>query len=113
MHCSSMITKLLARLTLLYLSLLCACASLPAAPALAVEEPALVEEEIALAPMRPPRALDEDGVFYVLGSKPGYPRVRCLDGQVTLNESCAIRVENKLNRKIPPVYVNGQPIGFC
>jgi len=74
-----------------------------------------LEHELAPEPppMRPPRALDDDGVFHVLGATPAYPRLRYLDGQVSLNESCAIRVENGLNRKIPPVYVNGLPIGFC
>jgi hypothetical protein len=64
-------------------------------------------------PMRPPRPLDSEGVFYVLTQAPESPRVRYLDGQVSLNESCAIRRGSKLNRRVPPVYVNGQPIGFC
>lgn len=63
--------------------------------------------------MRPPRPLVDDGSFYVLGSEAALPRVRYLDGQVSLNESCAIRRGNKLSRKIPPIYVNGRPIGFC
>jgi hypothetical protein len=104
--------KVSACLPLLQLYLLAACAS-PPGPALALEVSPPAAEEDDPAPMRPPRALDEEGVFYVLGAKPGFPRVRYLDGQVALNESCAIRVENKLNRRIPPVYVNGQPIGFC
>jgi len=94
-----------------------ACAVRPFAPELArvaAEEPAAPAEAPADAlPMRPPRPLDEEGIAYVLAAQPGYPRVRYLDGQLSLNESCAIRVENKLSRKIPPVYVNGQPIGFC
>lgn len=90
-----------------------ACSARPAAP-----EPALVLAEAPAAdldalPTRPPRPLDDEGIVYVLAAQPGYPRVRYLDGQLSLNESCAIRVENKLSRKIPPVYVNGQPIGFC
>jgi hypothetical protein len=41
------------------------------------------------------------------------PRVRYFDGdQVSLNDRCAVR-KVKLNTKMPPVYVNGQPIGFC
>ena len=41
------------------------------------------------------------------------PRVRYFDdGQVSLNDRCAVR-KVKLNPKMPPVYVNGQPIGFC
>lgn len=90
-----------------------ACTAHPPAPepALVVaEEPAASEDEL---PVRPPRPLDDEGIAYVLAAQPGFPRVRYLDGQLSLNESCAIRVENKLSRKIPPVYVNGQPIGFC
>jgi hypothetical protein len=41
------------------------------------------------------------------------PRVRFFDGdQVSLNDRCAVR-KVKLNNKMTPVYVNGQPIGFC
>ncbi|MEQ1892203.1 MAG: hypothetical protein ABL998_06645 [Planctomycetota bacterium] len=89
-----------------------ACAGRPSAPELALVAP---PDEVLpeAAPMRPPRPLDDDGVAYVLGPNPLYARVRYLDGQLSLNESCAIRVENKLSRKIPPVYVNGRPIGFC
>lgn len=98
------------------LSVLLACAACVARPA--APEPTLVAaEEAELAvdtlPARPPRPLDDEGIAYVLDAEPGFPRVRYLDGQLSLNASCAIRVENKLSRKIPPVYVNGQPIGFC
>ena len=41
------------------------------------------------------------------------PRVRYFEtGLVTLNDRCAVR-KVKLNTKMPAVYVNGQPIGFC
>ena len=41
------------------------------------------------------------------------PRVRYYEGgQVSLNDRCAVR-KVKLNPKMPPCYVNGQPIGFC
>ncbi len=62
---------------------------------------------------RPPRPLVDDGKFYVLGPDAEHPFVRYLDGQVSLNATCAIRRGNKLSRKVPPVYVNGRPIGFC
>ena len=89
-----------------------ACASGPASPPITAA-PGEGEPAPSLASVRPPRALDEDGIFYVPGESPTHPRVRYLDGQLSLNETCAIRVENKLNRRIPPVYVNGRPIGFC
>lgn len=41
------------------------------------------------------------------------PRLRYFDGdQVSLNDRCAVR-KVKLNPKMPPIYVNGQPVGFC
>lgn len=40
-------------------------------------------------------------------------RMRYLEtGLVGLNDRCAVR-KVRLNPKMPPVYVNGQPIGFC
>lgn len=94
-----------------------ACLARGAVPEERVELPAPSEElatAVEPAPMaRPPRALNDDGIFYVLGADAVHPRVRYLDGQVALNESCMIQLGNKLSRKIPPVYVNGQPLGFC
>jgi hypothetical protein len=41
------------------------------------------------------------------------PRIRYFeDSQVSLNDRCAVR-KAKLNTKMPPIYVNGQPVGFC
>ena len=42
-----------------------------------------------------------------------HPRLRYADGQVSRNDSCIVRVGNKLNHRIPPLYVNGAPVGFC
>jgi hypothetical protein len=54
--------------------------------------------------------------YMVLGeyvSQDSLPRLRYFDGnQVSLNDRCAVR-KVKLNPKMPPVYVNGQPVGFC
>jgi hypothetical protein len=104
-----MTRSLSARAAVCLLVLAPACRSTHAPP----EPPAIVDALAPPAEMRAPRPLDDDGVFYVLGDDPLRPRVRYLDGQVSLNASCAIRAGNKLGRKIPPVYVNGQPIGFC
>ena len=99
----------------LAVALLCGCRVSPVSP----EPPAVVDalagpaELAEPAPMRPPRALDADGAVYVLEADPLHPRVRYLDGQLSLNASCAIRTGNQLGRAIPPVYVNGRPIGFC
>lgn len=41
------------------------------------------------------------------------PRIRYFaDDQISLNDRCAVR-KVKLNPKMPPLYVNGQPVGFC
>jgi len=41
------------------------------------------------------------------------PRLRFRDdGQVSLNDRCAVR-QVKLNPKMQPAYVNGRPVGFC
>lgn len=34
------------------------------------------------------------------------------DGQTSLNDRCAVR-KVRLNPKMPPLYVNGRPVGFC
>lgn len=41
-----------------------------------------------------------------------HPRVQYRDGSVSLNDRCAVRM-TKLAKSMRPVYVNGQPIGFC
>jgi hypothetical protein len=87
------------------------CAANPGVPEARLD--VRIEADGAPVGMRPPRPLGDDGNFYVLGEDPAHPRVRYLDGQVALDASCAIRLGNKLNRKVPPAYVNGQPIGFC
>ncbi|MFT7668725.1 MAG: hypothetical protein ACI8X5_001423, partial [Planctomycetota bacterium] len=64
-------------------------------------------------PMRIEAQLDRDGVMFVRGENPSLPLLRYEDGQVSLSNSCGVLLGNKLNRKIPPMYVNGQPFGFC
>jgi hypothetical protein len=54
-----------------------------------------------------------DGVFAVPGGDDAHHRLRYLDGQVSSNDSCMIRLGNRLNDRIPPMYVNGEPVGFC
>jgi len=49
---------------------------------------------------------------HVPGSDPEHPRVQYADSLVSLNDRCIVR-QNKLSTTIPPVYVNGMPIGFC
>lgn len=49
---------------------------------------------------------------YVEGDDPDYPRLKYADSLTSLNDRCIV-AQNKLNKKIRPVYVNGSPIGFC
>ena len=48
----------------------------------------------------------------VPGSDSNFPRLKYADSLVTLNDRCIV-AKQKLNPKIRPVYVSGQPIGFC
>lgn len=57
--------------------------------------------------------LCRDGNTYVAGEDPKLPWLRYLDGQLSLSNSCGVLVGNKLNRRVPPMYVNGRPVGFC
>ena len=43
---------------------------------------------------------------------PEHPRIKYADSLLSVNDRCAVR-KNKLNTKVRPVYVNGQPVGFC
>ena len=57
-------------------------------------------------------AAGKPGEVSYVGETDSLPRLRFLDGQVSLNDRCPIR-GGKLNRRVPAVYVNGLPIGFC
>ena len=41
-----------------------------------------------------------------------FPRVRYADDAISLNDRCPVR-KSKLNKRLPAIYVNGKPIGFC
>lgn len=41
-----------------------------------------------------------------------HPHIVFPDGTTTANDRCMI-LQHKLNLKIPPIYVNGTPLGFC
>lgn len=49
---------------------------------------------------------------YVPGTDPQYPRVKYPDSLVSINDRCAVR-KVKLGNRVRPVYVNGEPVGFC
>ena len=54
-----------------------------------------------------------NGVFAVPGADDDHYRLRFADGQLSRNDSCMIRLGNRLNRRVPPMYVNGEPFAFC
>jgi len=48
-----------------------------------------------------------------VGEQDSFPRIRYFEaGLVSINDRCAVR-KVKLNPKMPPIYVNGEPVGFC
>lgn len=56
--------------------------------------------------------VSENGPIDFIEPEAEFPRIRFADGQVSLNDRCPVR-KVKLNRRMPPIYVNGKPIGFC
>ncbi|GJM20602.1 MAG: hypothetical protein DHS20C15_05170 [Planctomycetota bacterium] len=54
-----------------------------------------------------------DGVIFVASAEAEYPLLRYRDGQLSANTSCMIQLQNPISRRIPPMYVNGRPLGFC
>lgn len=67
----------------------------------------------APVPAGPEPVADAPPVEFV-GADAGDGRraMRFADGQVSLNDHCPVR-KRALNLRLPPVYVNGAPIGFC
>jgi len=41
-----------------------------------------------------------------------FPKLRFTNETVSLNDRCPVR-KAKLNQRLAPLFVNGQPIGFC
>lgn len=41
-----------------------------------------------------------------------YSPLRFEDDTISLNDRCPVR-RARLNPKMPPVFVNGRPVGFC
>lgn len=41
-----------------------------------------------------------------------YPHLKLEGGQISLNDRCPVRKVG-LNRRLPVLFVNGRPIGFC
>lgn len=77
--------------------------SIGSAPAAATDEPASPKENGEASVVKPQ---------FVPGDIDTLPRIRFADGQVSLNDRCPVR-KGPLNLRMPPVYVNGRPVGFC
>ena len=41
-----------------------------------------------------------------------FPHLLMTDGQITLNDRCPVR-KAILNKRLPALFVNGRPLGFC
>ncbi len=52
------------------------------------------------------------GLQYVPATDEQFPKARYTDSLVSLNDRCPVR-QSTLSLEYSPVYVNGQPIGFC
>lgn len=82
------------------LLLMLGCAEEPKGP-IAENKPAVYVDRDGLNP-----ATERDTV-----NNP-YPYMLMADGQRTLNDRCPVRLV-PMNLRLPAVYVNGKPMGFC
>ena len=68
-----------------------------------------------IAENRPIAYIDPDGTHEALTVdtlRNPLPHLKFADGQITLNNRCPVR-QVRLNIRLPGVYVNGHPVGFC
>jgi hypothetical protein len=56
--------------------------------------------------------VDEPGVIKYASADTLFPQLVFADGQTSLNDRCMVR-RIKLNSRLPGLYVNGSPVGFC
>jgi len=61
---------------------------------------------------RPAELVPPIGAPVLLEPETAFPKIRFGDGLVSVNDRCPV-TKRKLSTLFPPVYVNGQPIGFC
>ena len=61
---------------------------------------------------RPAEILPPLGKAELADAAAELPRLKFGDGSTSANDRCPV-TKRKLNTAFPPVYVNGQPIGFC
>jgi len=61
---------------------------------------------------RPSELVPPVGKPAVIDASAEFPKIRFADGSVSANDRCPV-TKRKLSIYFPPIYVNGQPIGFC
>jgi len=59
-----------------------------------------------------PRPLEENLASTFVDSAAKFSPLRFDNGTVSLNDRCPVR-KVRLNPRLRPMFVNGQPIGFC
>ena len=57
-------------------------------------------------------ATGADAQVYVPQTDLNFPKIRYADSLVSLNDRCMVR-QAKMGLSHAPVYVSGQPVGFC
>jgi hypothetical protein len=63
----------------------------------------------------PAAFVDADGTHESLTRdtlRNAFPHLKLTGGAITLNDRCPVR-KAPLNRRLPTLFVNGHPIGFC
>ncbi len=56
--------------------------------------------------------VEDGGTIAYVNEEEEFPLIVFGDGQQSLNDRCMVR-QAKLNLRMPPVYVNSKPVGFC
>jgi hypothetical protein len=62
--------------------------------------------------VRPSELVPPIGKPELIDATAEFPKIRFADGLVSANDRCPV-TKRKLSVLFPPIYVNGQPIGFC
>jgi hypothetical protein len=75
-----------------------------------IARPTVIAAGICLGAILVPNA--GRGDRYVPTADPAFPRIKFADSLVSLNDRCVVS-RTKLNPRVRPVYVSGQPVGFC
>lgn len=72
-------------------------------------------ERVVLQDNIPAAYIDADGTHESMARdtlRNAFPHLKLTGGEITLNDRCPVR-KAPLNRRLPALFVNGHPIGFC